>query len=992
MGKGKRNRERRKRVIDPDQALEQLLAIETKEQFLAQVEDHPELIGDAVSRQLSRMSEAPYGDAFKRWERLVSTARKDPAVAWDKHSETLARDNAIGEELGQVVDEVEEAERQQELERVIGLSEDNVPRAMDAGLPMIAAALEAFRAHAFLNRPSGNRQDNIDKAIAGFGRALTMTVVPEEAARLHMHIGIAMAERLRGDPADNLEAALNAMREGLEILPAGGTPDLRSTLKSNIATTLLRRQRGEKLANLIEARDLCREILDHRSLEKHPDEWAVVQLNYAPILQELARLGEADPADAEAVYHQVIDASRSVVEDKVANAHYQLGRMLRISTGFDPERYVDEWDPDGRHEAAEEAKEAENHRLLIEAREHLETAVSLYSQEHLPVPVGRAYTELADVLNQLGEIDGARNAAETGLELLPPTSAPRECARISARLGDLFAREDDWERAAAAFRLAVEAAELALNSRLDSELREQEMKSTLNLTRWAAFAIAAAGEVPEALMILESGRARDLRLRLEPGETGVAELSELPDELRARYVAATDELARSPLGQAGATTARLLREVLRDIREIAGFEGFAMRSNESDLVGATEKDWPVIYVNPTPAGTMLLVLEHNGKEATADVRFLEQPTGLEVLMQLLAGAGAEAVDLAETADYGSFLAGASGYAGAGTIRDVQRDVEHVLPWFGESLAAPIHETLREIGARGVTLVPCGPIALAPLHCAPWTKGGEEHYLVDDFEIRHAPSGAFAAASLSRARERDQLEPSLVALVDPEQNLSAARPEFDGVSAPFGARVVHAKGASANWSYLRSHAQDGSHLHLACHARSGVWGESLPAVMLAGGPVEVTQLTELAELPSRLVTVSACQSAVVDITHMPEEGLSVATALLAAGAACVIASLWPVRDDTTALLMTRLYTEMLERGLRPPEALRHAQLWLRDLTDTELDAFLVDHPSLAAEFARRAAIGDRAGRRAAAGQHRSGGLVEKPFAGPDYWAPFIAIGA
>lgn len=188
-----------------------------------------------------------------------------------------------------------------------------------------------------------------------------------------------------------------------------------------------------------------------------------------------------------------------------------------------------------------------------------------------------------------------------------------------------------------------------------------------------------------------------------------------------------------------------------------------------------------------------------------------------------------------------------------------------------------------------------------------------------------------------------------------------------------------RGTSADWSYLRSHARNGSYLHLACHARSGVWGESLPAVMLADGSVEVTQLTELAELPSRLVAVSACQSAV-------------ATALLAAGAACVIASLWPVRDDTTALLMTRLYTEVIEGGLRPPEALRQAQLWLRDLTDPELDAFLADHPSLGAEFARRTVIGDRAGRRAPAGQRQSGSSVERPFAGPDYWAPFIAIGA
>ncbi|HEY2053153.1 MAG TPA: CHAT domain-containing protein [Solirubrobacterales bacterium] len=988
MGKGKRIREERKDAVDPKEALGLLLEVETKEDFLRLVAGRPALIRDPVLRQLSQMADAPYGAVFDRWLRLVEASRADPAAAWDDHAAALARDNATGEELGRVTEEAQEAERKREYARVIDLIEPAVAKAMEAGLTPGAAVLEALRAHAYLNLPTGSRQDNIDKAVSGFGRAITMTLEPEEAARLRMYIGIAMAERVRDDPADNIEAALNAMREGLEMLPAEGSPDLRATIKSNIATTLLRRQRGERIADLGEARDLCQEVLQHRSLNREPDEWAVVQLNLAPILQELARLNASDPREAEAVYREVIDASEMLGPDKVANAHHQLGRMLRISVGFDPEAFVEAHLDEEGDEGAEQIDDEKQHRVLAEAREHLEAAVNLYPEEQLPLPRGRAYVELADVFNQLEEPDSAIAAAESGLRLLPPTSDPRECTRVAGRLGDLLGKRGQWDGSAAAFRIAVEASELALNSRLDSAMREEEMSATLNLTRWAAYAIARAGEIPEALLILESGRARDLRLRLELGTAGSAELSELPEDLRARYVLATETLARSPLGEAGAGAARSLREVLREIRRIGGFEDFATRANESDLLAAAEKDWPVVYVNPTPAGTMLIILERGEDGGTADVRFLEKPTGVEILMRLLAGDGAENPDLVEAAEYGSFLSGASGYSGV--ERDIQKDVEHVLPWLGEYLAAPLHELLDEVGARGVTLVPCGPVALAPLHCAPWTEDGEVRYLVDDFEIRHAPSGAFAATSLGRAQTRDELEPNLVALVNPEQNLSAAKPEFDGVSLAFAGRVEHAEGAHANWEYLQTHARDASFLHLACHARSGVWGESLPAVLLADGAIEVTRLTELAGLESRLVAVSACQTGVVDITHLPEEGLSVGTAFLAAGSACVIASLWPVRDDTTALLMTRLYGEMIDGGQRPPEALRRAQLWLRDLTDPELANFLIAHPTLEAEFSRRAAAGDRPGQRAAV---RRGSMeVQRPFSGPDYWAPFVALGA
>jgi hypothetical protein len=979
MGKGKRIREQREQSADPDQAIELLLEAETQEQFLALIENYPVVLGDVMRRRLAEMAAAPPGLVFKRWERLIAAARHDPIAAWEKHALDLTRDNEISREVGREVEKIQEAERLHEPARVIELAEPAAAKALEAELSPAVAILEAMRAHAFLNRPDENRQDNIDKAIAGFGRALTFTIIPEEAARLHMHLGIAMAERTREDPSDNLEAALNAQLQALEILPPDGSPDLRSTIQTNIATTLLRRQRGEKIANLREALALCEEVLRYRSIDRDPNEWAVAQLNYAPTLQQLANLGQGDRAEAEAAFLEVIDAAPLIDDDKVANAHYQLGRMLRIGAEFNPEQFVEDWDPDARDDATRGAEEAETERLLLEARAHLEAAIEFYRSEHEPAATGRSFTELANVLDRLDYMEEATGSAEEGLRLLPLTTDPRESARVAGTLGNLHARQGNWDRSAAAFRAAVEAAEFAFYSRLDSSFREQEAKTTLNLSRWAAFAVAAAGDAPEALMILESGRSRDLRHRLGLGEAASRDLDELPEELRLRYINATKDLACSPLGEEGAAAGRALQEVLRDIRRIVGFEAFATRPHQSDLLGALEADWPIMYVNPTPYGTLLLLLEQTGEEASADALFLDQPTSLEVLMRLLAGDGAESPDLIETTEYGSFLSGASGFGGA--PRDVQKDVEHVLPWLGDSLAAPIHDALTGAAARGVTLVPCGPIALAPLHAAPWGEGDTTRYLVDDFEIRYAPSATFAAAGLSRATQRTQHKTSLVALVDPEDNLSAARAEFEELSGGFDGQIVHAEGADADWSYLRAHAADGTHLHLACHARSGIWGESLPAVSLADGPVDVTRLTELAELPSRLVTVSACQSAVVDISHLPEEGISVGTVLVAAGAACVIASLWPVRSDTTALLMTYLYDEMLQGGLRPPEALRRAQLWLRDLTDDDLDSFLAQHPSLESEFRRRAALGDRPGVRSTSVRRGSSGQVEFPSRDP-----------
>jgi CHAT domain-containing protein len=992
VGKGKRNRERRKSQVELGELIGQLVEVDSEEDFLALLAEHPQLLVSETINAVERRVDAGIDGLFlMRWHRLLQAARRDPSAAWADHLLFEDESAKSTERLEKLRDQLAAAEQAGDLKRVIELADEALPVAAVAELAPAVATFENARATAYLRLADGDRTENVEEAIASYRRALSASIDSEQEVGILMQLAIAFAERPQVDPADSLEEALQALRDALAYLPADASMDTRTTIQTNLASMLLRRERGEKIENLREALAYCEEVLEYRSRDRDPDQWAYIQLNYAPTLQQLAGLGEIDRAEAEAAYREVIEADETIAAPHLGNANYQLGRMLRIGTQFDAEEFVENWDPD--HEEGPEAEapaEEEARSARLQARRHLEDAIELHDEESEPLAVGRAYTELADVLQRLDLIPEAIEAARRGAQLLPPGTDPREATRVGGQLGHLLALEGEWEESAAAFKLAVEASELAFHTRLEFEGRVREARSALNLTRWAAFAIAAASDEPEAMMVLESGRSRDMRQRLGVGEADSVQIQALPTELRDAYLRALDELARSPLGEQGSRASRALQEALRDIRGVAGFEQFATRAHPADLVGALEPAWPLLYVDPTPYGTMLLLIEADPEGATADARFLSEPTALEVFLRLMAGEAAGAPELLESGDYGSYLSGASGFGAA--ERDIQKDVEHVLPWFGESIAKPVHDLLVEIEARGVTLVTCGPIGLAPLHAAPWEEDGEGHCLIDDFEIRHAPSGAFAAASLARAGEREELEPSLVALADPLGDLPAAVPEVETIRERFGGEATIATGTEADWDFLSAHAREGTHLHLACHARSAIWGERPPAVILADGDVDVSQLTELAELPARLVAVSACQSGVMDITHLPEEALSAGSVLLAAGAACVIASLWPVRDHTTALLMARIYEEMLEHGHRPPEALRRSQLWLRDLSEVEAADYLRRHPELEEEFRRRADAGDDPGQRA--GVTRRGGTATetRPYSDPDYWAPFIALGA
>ena len=93
-------------------------------------------------------------------------------------------------------------------------------------------------------------------------------------------------------------------------------------------------------------------------------------------------------------------------------------------------------------------------------------------------------------------------------------------------------------------------------------------------------------------------------------------------------------------------------------------------------------------------------------------------------------------------------------------------------------------------------------------------------------------------------------------------------------------------------------------------------------------------------------LSACQTAVQDFRALPDEAIGLPAGLTQAGVPAVVGMLWSVDDASTALLMVRFYEFLLQDRLPPPVALRHAELWLRDITNAELDAYLRQHEAVA----------------------------------------------
>jgi len=115
------------------------------------------------------------------------------------------------------------------------------------------------------------------------------------------------------------------------------------------------------------------------------------------------------------------------------------------------------------------------------------------------------------------------------------------------------------------------------------------------------------------------------------------------------------------------------------------------------------------------------------------------------------------------------------------------------------------------------------------------------------------------------------------------------------------------------------------LHIGAHGHVNRRTPLFSQLDLADGPLLLADIFNLSLHGCDLVTLSACETGTT-----PEQGgvlLALAGSFLCAGAKNVIASLWPVDDEATTILMRSFY-KAYNTGITPQQALCTAQQTLR----------------------------------------------------------------
>lgn len=520
---------------------------------------------------------------------------------------------------------------------------------------------------------------------------------------------------------------------------------------------------------------------------------------------------------------------------------------------------------------------------------HAQAAGAAFDAAQQPDGAARAQALAAQALLQAGR--PAEAAAAFGATLARAQAQQQPAVQVRCLVGQGLLAQAAGERAQAVahFDAAIELADDLRRALPGDELRAAFLTDHLRPYHERLRLALDGGDPAEVLVQLERFRARALDERL----------AEAPDpEGRRQRLAWLYRRVRRGLEEAGDSPllSDELRRTERELLEAARRERLAAPARVSAVAGFD----PAALQQALAADDALVEYGKQGDEVFAVVVRRDR---LELRRHLAPRRAALAALRALRFQIDALrngLAPVAAHLPVLTRRAGQR-----LDELRATIWAPLAPALA--GVRRVLVVPQGALAAVPFGA-----------LDPDRLVALAPSARVALRGLRQA----PAAPKRVLAFGESTRLPQAAEEAAAVARLFA--DGHAfTGAGATLAALQAEGAGADVLHLACHAEFRADNPRFSALHLADAPLTV-ELAEQLDLRAATVVLSACETGLAD---GGEEMVGLARAFLVAGAARVVASLWPVDDAVAARLMARFYGA-LGAGVPASAALQQAQAELK----------------------------------------------------------------
>jgi CHAT domain-containing protein/Tfp pilus assembly protein PilF len=262
-----------------------------------------------------------------------------------------------------------------------------------------------------------------------------------------------------------------------------------------------------------------------------------------------------------------------------------------------------------------------------------------------------------------------------------------------------------------------------------------------------------------------------------------------------------------------------------------------------------------------------------------------------------------------------------------------------------SLADPYPQPLQDLHAwlvapleEHLSTAQVGVIPHQLLHYVPFAALNDgRSYFGDQYTLFNLPSASAYQFIMHNGQTASQINgrPALV-FGNPdtgELNLSPL-PHAES-EAKIVAEMLQAPnytGVAASEEQFWQAANDADVIHLAAHGGYNSANPLYSAIYLGSGGerdglLEVHEIYSLDLSATDLVVLSACETNVGELSA-GDEVVGLTRAFIFAGTPTVIASLWNVDDEATAILMASFYSH-LQAGMGKAEALRQAQMEARE---------------------------------------------------------------
>jgi CHAT domain-containing protein/tetratricopeptide (TPR) repeat protein len=566
------------------------------------------------------------------------------------------------------------------------------------------------------------------------------------------------------------------------------------------------------------------------------------------------------------------------------------------------------------------------------------------------VGAAAALGERAALEAEAGRSALAESLFRAAIARLAGRRAPDVAWRLHAGLGLARRAQGAVDDAARELRAAAVELERPSRSLVLAERRSGFLSDTWEVYAQLALTERARGRAGAAFEASEALRAREMLELLARGRVAApsdtnAELVTREQDLRRRIAELSGELGGGATGPellrgpdvsrtAGATHEALLRaqgayaELLLEMRERA--------PRHVALVSREPATWRDVARRLTPADAFIEYLVSDSG-SVAFVITHDTVAAIEL--------GVTRREVARLVEFARGTLEPRGTARADSLWRAPLRRLHA------HLIAPIEDAGLLTAATRLVLVPHAELHYVPF--AALTGGeGRGQFLIERYEIVVTPSASVWLALGDRPRGR--ATGGVLAFAPRPEDLPASQSEVAAIARLAGGAARVLIGNAATESVLRHEASGYRVIHLATYGVLNKQNPLFSFVELASGGaddgrLEVHEVYGLS-LAADLVVLSACQTGLGSgaLADVPagDDWVGLTRAFLHAGAANVVATLWPVQDLATAALMERFY-ERFADDADPARALAQAQRAL---------------------------------------------LAESATAHPFYWAGFVAVGA